>query len=176
MTAVFHNLHICKFITSCTMKPESKKNRSKSTNKSEGNTASSSCYDLTALSQALDDQEPANNNKDKSSFDFSNISEALNTAAKKDNRKKMRRLEVLRSIAQSQEEAKTRQMRARRQRYICETWSARETTGGRVHGERNFFPVPIFSLGGTRTGRAAHWIVRGLCRTNTVGEVMDDIS
>lgn len=160
------------------MKPESKKKRSQSTNKSEGNTVSPSCYDLTDLSQALDDQEPANSNKDKSSFDFSNISEALNSAVKEDNRKAMRRLEVLTSIARPQEEVKTRQMRARRQRYVCETWSARETTGGRVHGGRNFFPIPIFSLGGTRRGRASHWFVRGLYRTekNTVGEVMDEIS
>ncbi|KAG6749332.1 hypothetical protein POTOM_046376 [Populus tomentosa] len=104
------------------MKPESKKNRIKSTNKSEGSTASPSCYDLTALSQALDDQERVNKNKDKdkSSFDLSNLSEALNNVAKEGNRREIKRLEVLRSIARSQEEVKTRQMRARRQRMASE--------------------------------------------------------
>lgn len=161
------------------MKPESKKNRNKSTNKSEGSTASPSCYDLTALSQALDDQERVNKNKnkDKSSFDLSNLSEALNNVAKEGNRKEIKRLGVLRSIAQSQEEVKTRQMRARRQRYICETWSTREMAGGRVHGGRSFFPIPIFSVAGTRRGRVAHWFVRGFYRTeNTVEEALDDIS
>lgn len=164
------------------MKPESKKNRNKSTNKSEGSTASPSCYDLTALSQALDDQERVNKNKnkDKSSFDLSNLSEALNNVAKEGNRKEIKRLGVLRSIAQSQEEVKTRQMRARRQRYICETWSTREMAGGRVHGGRSFFPIPIFSVGsvgGTSRGRVAHWFVRGFYRTeNTVEEALDDIS
>ncbi|CAK7347875.1 unnamed protein product [Dovyalis caffra] len=128
-----------------TMKPESKKNRSESTKSSEGNTASPSCYDLTALSQALDDEAPVNNNNDKSSFDLSNISEALNNVAMKEKK----RLLVLRSIAQSQEEAKTRQIRARRLRYICETLRTRKMAGERVHGEIKCFPTPAFSLADT---------------------------